>query len=638
MPVYASKHPDVAALVPSANLFDFLFAGIDADSAHDDTPPHPLQPTLDPHALRFAHWLATRTRSFKFHPALVDASTGKTYTFSELRSRAEELARALNDPKAPVKLVPGDRMLVFSPNHIEYPVLILAAARLGVVVSTAHPSLTEPDLTAHLTLTHAKVLFAHSSLLRPALASARSVNLPRTNIFTLDGDGESGGEAGWGGGGGGQGFQSVADLVARGKELPFTQLPRVPAEAPLLVPVVQGRAGGGLKGVLLTHTSLVPTIVQTLSIWQRRPRAPQQTNTAIATLRDSFDFFFDPQGGKDAFLMCLPLSAVYGLVVLGMALAVGARAVIMARYDAEEMLRAVQEHKITYLPVVPPILHTLATSPLTDPARPRYVLSSLRVVHTGASPAPRELIDAVHLRTGALVVDGYGTTEAPGIAMSPLEESAKGSTGYLIPGTEARVVSAGDVQREVGEGVEGELLVRGPQVMVGYLDDPAGTQDAFVGDGWLRTGDLARIERDGLVTITGRIKDIVRYKGMQVSPAELETIILRHPRVAECCVVGIPDDAAGELPRALVVPKKAGEDRDALAADVAKFVETNVASYKRLRGGVDVVTGLPKADDGKVLRRVLREHEVAKAKLRVAKKGTGPAAPTKKKGGLRLKL
>jgi acyl-CoA synthetase (AMP-forming)/AMP-acid ligase II len=281
-----------------------------------------------------------------------------------------------------------------------------------------------------------------------------------------------------------------------------------------------------------------------------------------------------------------PFFHVMGLsCVLLHALASGATVVAMPRFDLEEMLRTIEEHGIAHMLVPPPVLTALAHHPAVD----AYDLSSLRIVACGGAPASAELERAVADRLGCLVAQGYGMTEAgPMIASPGLEPPVMrhGSVGHVMPGTELRLV-------------DGEVWVRGPHLMDGYLDDAEATAATIDPDGWLHTGDLGRFDDDGFLYLGDRLKELIKVKGFQVAPAELESVLRTHPAVADAAVVGVPDDDAGERPVAFVVAR--GElDRDELLAHVA----TQVAPYKQLRE-VELVDALPRSPTGKLLRRML---------------------------------
>jgi acyl-CoA synthetase (AMP-forming)/AMP-acid ligase II len=278
-------------------------------------------------------------------------------------------------------------------------------------------------------------------------------------------------------------------------------------------------------------------------------------------------------------------------VVLLHALASGATVVVMPRFEPEEMLRAIEQHRVGQALIPPPVLRFLAESPLVD----RFDVSSLRVVGSGGAAAGADLTRAAAERLQCVVGEGYGITECgPMVAVAPLVTGAvrHGSVGLLMPGTEAQIV-------------DGEVWVRGPQLMTGYVGDPAATAGTIDADGWLHTGDLGHFDDDGYLFLGDRIKELIKVKGFQVAPAELECLLLAHPAVADAAVVRIPDPDTGERPKAFVVAR--GElDHDGLR----EFVNAQVAPYKRI-DEIEQVDALPRSPTGKLLRRMLVAEAVA---------------------------
>jgi acyl-CoA synthetase (AMP-forming)/AMP-acid ligase II len=279
------------------------------------------------------------------------------------------------------------------------------------------------------------------------------------------------------------------------------------------------------------------------------------------------------------------------IVVLLHALASGATVVVVPRFDLEVMLRTVSEYRVSQVLVPPPVVRALAEHPLVD----AFDLSSLRVVGCGGAPAGADVTRAASERLGCLVGEGYGITEAsPMVAVSPMRVDLvrHGSVGRLMPGTEARIVDR-------------EVWVRGPQLMRGYRGNPTATAATIDADGWLHTGDLGHFDDDGYLYLGDRIKELIKVKGFQVAPAELEGVLRSHPAVADAAVVRIPDAEAGERPKAFVVAS--GElDRDELRA----FVNAQVAPYKRI-DQIEELDALPRSPTGKLLRRMLMAEAVA---------------------------
>jgi acyl-CoA synthetase (AMP-forming)/AMP-acid ligase II len=292
-------------------------------------------------------------------------------------------------------------------------------------------------------------------------------------------------------------------------------------------------------------------------------------------------------------------------VIMLLGLWSGATLVVMPRFDLEQYLNLVERYRATMLHVVPPIVLALAKSPDIH----RRDFSSIRKLFSGAAPLGADVIAQCTARIGCFVQQGYGLTEASPATHTTPEDPAKakpGSVGTAVPNTECRVVDplTGD---DVAAGEDGELWVRGPQVMLGYLNRPDATRAMLDADGWLHTGDIGHVDEHGDFFIVDRLKELIKYKGMQIAPAELESILLSHPAVADAAVVPQKDEDAGEIPHAFVVIKApVGAD------ELISFVAAHVASYKKIRR-LDFVDAIPKSPSGKILRRVLRDRIVAQA-------------------------
>lgn len=303
----------------------------------------------------------------------------------------------------------------------------------------------------------------------------------------------------------------------------------------------------------------------------------------------------------------------------------GLPVVVMDRFDLPAFLKIVQEHKITYVHAVPPIVLLLAKHPLVLD----YDLSSLRMINSGAAPLTKELVSAVWTRLKLPIKQGYGLSEtSPVTHVQQWEdwESAMGSCGKLVPNMTAKYI-ADDGVTELPPGQTGELWVKGPNVMMGYLNNPTATKNSITEDGYFKTGDVGHVDKDGHFYITDRVKELIKYKGFQVAPAELEGLIAAHPKVDDVAVTGIYSAAlASEVPRAYIVLAKGVEASKQTEEELIAFVQSKVAQHKRLRGGVRFVPEIPKSASGKILRRVLKaeaaeeerkkeEEEKVKAKL-----------------------
>jgi acyl-CoA synthetase (AMP-forming)/AMP-acid ligase II len=485
-------------------------------------------------------------------PALIDGATGAAYTHAQAAGAIRAAAGGL----AERGIAKGDVVALYAANAPDYVIAFHAVAALGAACTTINPVYTVDELAFQLEHAGARALISGTEVLDRAREAAGRAGIEELYAFG-DADGATP-------------FAALLDGDP-------AAAPAAPAEPEDIVALPYSSGTTGLpKGVMLTHRNLVANILQSTA---------QQPVTADDTL-----------------VGVLPLFHIYGLnVVMNAVLRNGATLVTMPRFDLERFLGLVQEHRATKAHLVPPIVLALAKSPLVE----RFDLSSLTLVNSGAAPLSAELQEAAAQRIGSPVVQGYGMTESsPVTHVTPLdpERHRLGSIGPPVPNTECRIVdvAGGD---ELGAGEEGEVCVRGPQVMRGYLEDPEATAATVDDDGWLHTGDVGRADDDGYVVLVDRVKELIKYKGYQVAPAELEALLVQHPAVAEAAVVGRPDEEAGEVPKAFVA--LSGE---ATEEEIMAFVAERVAPYKRLRA-CEVVDEIPKSPSGKILRRVLNERE-----------------------------
>src|ERR1051326_3003186 len=313
---------------------------------------------------------------------------------------------------------------------------------------------------------------------------------------------------------------------------------------------------------------------------------------------DGLDYFQH----DDTLLCVLPLFHIYGLVVvLNMGLHLGATIVTMPRFDLEQFLTMIQQYRVTLSHIVPPIVLKLAKDPIVD----KYDLSSLKMIFSGAAPLGADLSRECMKRIGCGIRQGYGMTETSPVTHSSPADPAKmrhGSVGTAAPNTEVKLVDPA-TGAELGPNEEGEVCVRGPQIMKGYLNNPEATRRTIDAEGWLHTRDIGYVDEDGQFFSVDRVKELIKYKGFQVAPAELEAVLLTHPAVADAAVIPARDDEAGEVPKAFVVLKsEASED------ELIDFVADRVARYKKIRM-VEFIDQIPKSLSGKILRRVLVEKE-----------------------------
>jgi acyl-CoA synthetase (AMP-forming)/AMP-acid ligase II len=486
--------------------------------------------------------------------ALVDGATGRVLSYGELASGVAGLAGGLQARG----VGRGDVVAICCPNVPEWAVVFHGALTAGAAVTTLNSLYTADEILAQLRDSGARLIFTIPAFLDRVMPAAEAAGVDEVVVL-----------------GAAPGATPLAELLAGGDGR--TDVAAATDTAAL--PYSSGTSGVP-KGVVLTHRNLVANILQTL-----------------AAHRVDAD---------DTTLGFLPFFHIYGMtVILNLGLRQGATIVTMPRFELEPCLALLEERRITRAYVVPPVVLALAKHPAVD----RHDLSALEVVFSGAAPLGDDLARACAERVGAPVAQGYGMTECSPVTHITADEDAgrrMGSIGRLAAGTECRLVDP-LTDEDVPEGGRGELLIRGPQVMSGYLGNPEATAATLV-DGWLRTGDVATVDEDGWFAIVDRVKELIKYKGFQVAPAELEALLVSHPRITDAAVIGVPDEEAGEVPKAFVVAE-AGLTPD----EVEAWVRERVAPHKRVRA-VEVIAEIPKSPSGKILRRVLAQREQDRAR------------------------
>jgi acyl-CoA synthetase (AMP-forming)/AMP-acid ligase II len=482
-------------------------------------------------------------------PALVDGITSRVLTYGELRERVRRTAAGLWS----LGIRPRDVVALYAPNVPDYAVVFHAVASIGAIVTPANPAGTSHDLAFQLADARAKLLFTTADLAAKARTAMEASGRP-IELVTLD-------EA--------AGLRPLRALE-RDDAPPAVEID--PAEDVVALPYSSGTTGLP-KGVMLTHRNLVANLVQIDAAEQRDVRA---------------------------FVGVLPFFHIYGLVVvLNLGLMRGATIVTLPRFELEPFLKALQDWRVELAHIVPPIALLLGRHPAVD----AYDLRNLKWLVSGAAPLSAEVEQAVGRRLGATLRQGYGMTEAsPVTHYTGVGEHRPGTVGQLVASTECRIVDP-ETGRDLAAGERGEVWIRGPQVMKGYLNNPDATARTLDADGWLRTGDIGVVDAEGYLAIVDRLKELIKVKGFQVAPAELEALLLTHPRIADAAVIPVADEEAGEVPKAFVVARG-----PLTPADVVAFVEAEVAHYKRIRH-VELVDAIPKSASGKILRRVLVERE-----------------------------
>eukprot|EP00940_MAST-03C_sp_MAST-3C-sp2_P000816 g816.t1 len=525
----------------------------------------PFPDIAPPPYLPLADYVSEHWKRFGDKTACLDGVTGESRSFAELEKYAGAVTANLSD----MGIGRGDVVGIYSPNHVDFILATLATSRLGAALTMVNPLYTEHELASQLEGSNAKVLFAHTS----------SVDIATKAIDRVGRD--SGGR------------QKVENLVIIGDEgsVPEGATSMESLKRDVAKPIlrtVDGVRGSDLvalpyssgttglpKGTMLTHDNIVVNMMQ----------------TSVAE-HDKFS-------SEDTLISPLPMFHIYAFTVLMLQSArTGHTFITMARFDLERFCQLVQDHRCTRAYLVPPIILGLAKHPVVE----QYDMSSLKSMMSAAAPLGSDVETACAARLGCTIKQGWGMSELSPLGTLVPDDGLKpgsGSIGPCVSSTEAKIIDV-DSGEPVEEGKTGELCIRGPQVMQGYLNAPDKTAECLDSEGWLRTGDIARADEDGYFYIVDRLKELIKYKGFQVAPAELEDVLTSHEMINDAVVIPVLDDDAGEIPRAYVVP------RDPNAIDVeslSAWVSERVAPHKKLRGGIVFVDAIPKTASGKILRR-----------------------------------
>jgi acyl-CoA synthetase (AMP-forming)/AMP-acid ligase II len=489
-------------------------------------------------------------------PALIDGPSGRTITYGQL----EAATRAVGAGLAARGFKPGDTAAIFAPNVPEYAVAFHGIAAAGGTATTINSLFSESDVRSQLQDSGARFLVTVDPFLDRALPAAAASAVEETFVLGASGN---------------TGVTAFTELMTSGAG---GATPAIDAASHAVALPYSSGTTGFAKGVRLTHRNLVANIAQ--------------SQAAINITPD------------DVMIGVLPFFHIYGLtVILNLALWRGATVVTMPKFELDTFLRLLSEHRVTIACIVPPIVLALAKHPDVD----RFDLSCLDYVLSGAAPLDGALAEAAAARLDCMVVQGYGLTEASPVVSAPSRDrtlARPASIGIILPKTEVCVVDVETAARQPA-GVDGEILVRGPQVMAGYLNDDEATARTLDADGWLHTGDIGHADDDGYLYCVDRLKELIKYRGYQVPPAELEALLLANPAVADAAVIPAPDDVAGEVPKAFVVRTPGSEVTE---GELMSWVSERVPSFKKIRR-VEFIDAIPRSASGKILRRVLVEQE-----------------------------
>ncbi len=480
---------------------------------------------------------------------IVDGPTGHEVTASTLMDRIRRFGGGLIE-----RGYGGKTVAIMATNHPDYPVVFHGIAFSGGTATTANPTYTARELTYQLTDSGAELLVTQPDFLAIAREAIQGTGV--REIITL---------------GPAEGTTDIDDFLGA----PLAgQVPVNVATHVVALPYSSGTTGLP-KGVMLTHRNVATNVDQSITALDIRP--------------------------GEWTVAFLPFFHIYGQTLLmNIYLGRGARVITMPRFDLEQFLKLAQDYKTPRIWGVPPVAIALAKHPMVD----EVDLSAVKYVFSAAAPADETLLLAIEARIGAQGVQAYGMTElSPLSHVAPAENAKPGAAGVAVASTECRIVDP-ETLADRGLNEEGELWIRGPQVMKGYHNNPQATAETITGDGWLRTGDLALIDGDGELWIRDRLKELIKYKGFQVAPAEVEAALIDLADVADCAVLGKPDDEAGEVPVAFVVRTPGST---ATGEDIRAALKGRLVSYK-VPAEVTFIDAIPKTASGKILRRELRDR------------------------------
>ncbi len=494
--------------------------------------------------------------------ALIDPTSGAETTYGALRAQVDAFAGALAARGVDTETV----VAVLCPNVPAFATVFHGILRLGGVVTTINSLYTAHEIENQIRDAEATWLVTVSPLLGPAAEAARAAGIPDERVIVLDGVG---------------GHPDLRSLLAEGRTPPEVSFD--PSTHVAVLPYSSGTTGNP-KGVMLTHRNLVANV--------------HQCRVVIDLQRE------------DRVLAVLPFFHIYGMtVLLNLALRQRASLVTMPRFDLVDFLRNIQDYRCTFLFIAPPIAVALAKHPVVDD----FDTASVRTIFSGAAPLDGETAEAAARRMGARILQGYGMSELSPVSHAVPDDRVDmpaSSVGVLVPNVDAKLIdpeTGAEIEEHGDDGLTlpGEIWVRGPNVMLGYLNRPDATEETLDADGFLHTGDIGVHHVSGYFSIVDRLKELIKYKGYQIAPAELEALLLSHPRIMDAAVIGVDDDDKQEIPKAFVV---AAPDSGLTAEEVMAFVAAEVAPHKKVRR-VEFIDAIPKSTSGKILRKDLRARE-----------------------------